>query len=112
MTEFMNNKMIVQAIKKEAAEKLPPGSVVTLYGSRARGDERPDSDWDLHILVPGEHRLSATQMSDISWPFDCIGLRFNAEINTLVYTFADWARRSGHSFYKNVVRDGQILFKN
>lgn len=112
----MNNsgpeqRLIIAEIKRIAELTLPPGSIVTLFGSRARGDERPDSDWDLHILIPGKDRMSASQMMDIAWPFDEIGIAHDEEINTLVYTTADWAKRSCFPFYKNVTSEGIILYQ-
>jgi len=37
---------------KESVREVEPESEIMLFGSRARGDERADSDWDLLILVP------------------------------------------------------------
>ena len=39
---------------REAVWAIVPDAAVILYGSRARGDARTDSDYDLLVLVEGE----------------------------------------------------------
>ena len=46
-----NEKAIVLSKIKTIVRQIDPKAEVILYGSRARGDEHPDSDWDLLILV-------------------------------------------------------------
>lgn len=46
----MNQNILKDRIKKTIYEK-DPSAEAYLFGSRARGDNRPDSDWDLLILV-------------------------------------------------------------
>jgi uncharacterized protein len=46
-----------EALIDEAGRRLSlaaPGSKVILFGSRARGEERPDSDLDLLVIEPNE----------------------------------------------------------
>ncbi len=38
---------------KEALEEIEPSAEIYLYGSRARRDNREDSDWDFLILIDG-----------------------------------------------------------
>jgi uncharacterized protein len=50
----------IQVLLARIVERYHPEQV-WLYGSRARGDARPDSDWDLFIVAPDdtdEHDLS------------------------------------------------------
>jgi predicted nucleotidyltransferase len=46
----MNGNQIRERIKMAIHTKYPK-AVAYLFGSRARGDFRPDSDWDIFMLV-------------------------------------------------------------
>ncbi len=48
----MESKALLQRIK-EIVYEIEPSAQIFLYGSRARDDARPDSDWDIFILVDG-----------------------------------------------------------
>lgn len=112
----MSNKTtydhLIEAISLKAAEILPKGSKVALYGSRARGDARPDSDWDIHILIPGEEKIPWDLWDQYAWPFADLGQRFNEIINPRLYSFAGWLKRSFLPFYKNVEKDSIIIFQS
>ncbi len=103
---------LIEAISAKAAEILPKGSKVALYGSRARGDARSDSDWDLHILIPGDERIPWSLWDQYAWPFADLGLKFDEIINPRLYSFAGWLKRSFLPFYKNVERDSVTIFQN
>ena len=104
---------LIAALKAKAAEILPKGSCMALYGSRARGDARPDSDWDLHILIPGDERIPIDEYNRYCWAFYETGLfEFGEEVNPCVYTLKSWMKRKFLPFYKNVENDKIILFQN
>ena len=52
MITTMESKALLQRIK-EIVYAIEPSAQIFLYGSRARNDARPDSDWDILILVDG-----------------------------------------------------------
>ena len=112
MSEQEKYQRMIQAFKERASQILPKGSRVALYGSRARGNARPDSDWDLHILIPGEENLPLSLWDKYAWPFSEIGLYLNEEINPQLYSFKGWLKRSFLPFYHNVEKDAVIIFQS
>lgn len=113
MSEKERFEKIISKITETAASILPKGSRLVLFGSRARGEARADSDWDFHILIPGEKKLTLSESDDICWEFNKIGIfEFDEVIETYAYSTSDWAKRSFLPFYKNVERDKIILFQN
>lgn len=104
----MATNEIYEGMKDIARECLPEEADAILFGSRARGDARNDSDWDLLILIPGE-RASSEDFQRYAYPFVDYGWEVGASINPLLYTYSDWQRRSITPFYKNVQSEGISL---
>lgn len=112
MSEEDKFKRLISALKAKASEILPQGSQMALFGSRARGDARSDSDWDIHILVPGEEKLPLDLWDKYAWPMEQVGLDFDESVTPRLYSFSGWLRRSFLAFYKNVEKDKIIIFQN
>lgn len=81
---------------------------VLLYGSRARGDNRNDSDWDLLILLDKD-RITEEDYERIAYPLYDLGIDNNTLVSPKLYTVKDWEKRSFTLFYKNVAKDGRVL---
>lgn len=94
---------------KEAVHRVDPGATVILYGSRARGDARPDSDWDfmvLHDFAPSDeakNRLHELLLAiEIETGQVLVAIhRTKREWNSLLYQVMP--------FHQNVVREGQAV---
>ena len=54
-----------------ACRRLPNAEAVNLGGSRARGDFRPDSDWDFAVYYRGE--VDPRPLEDLGWPGQVFG---------------------------------------
>ncbi len=72
-------------IKQTAASILPKGSVLYLYGSRARGDYHEDSDWDLLLLLD-KPKLEHDDFEKYSYPFVLMGWDLGADLSRCVLT--------------------------
>ncbi len=86
------------------------GAIV--YGSRARGTHRPDSDADVAILLNGEHQKVLTTtlaMADIA--FDVL-LETGINITPLPVWIDEWEHPENHSnpaLLQNIAREGVRL---
>ena len=54
------NKDVLEHIEDTVRDIMPLDARILLFGSRARGDARPDSDWDILIILNNNNLNSAT----------------------------------------------------
>lgn len=106
MTTNERYQKVTSLIKEKANEILPKGSTVTLFGSRARGDARPDSDWDIHILIPGPEKISWDLIMEYITPFEELGYEINEVISPIVHSFLGWEKRKCLLLYYNIRDEG------
>ncbi|GHT28077.1 hypothetical protein AGMMS49574_01660 [Bacteroidia bacterium] len=57
---------------RELKHLLLPNDTMILFGSQARGDARPDSDWDLLVLLDKPEK-EFEDYDNYAYPFDKIG---------------------------------------
>ncbi|MCQ2342159.1 MAG: nucleotidyltransferase domain-containing protein [Paludibacteraceae bacterium] len=83
---------------------LPKDAKLWLYGSRARHDARPDSDWDLLILLNKDKQENA-DFDKYSYPLIYLGAEAHNIVSAHLYTQKEWESMSFTPFYKNVEHD-------
>ena len=91
-------------LQSVAQRVVPSGGQVWLYGSRARGESRDDSDWDLLILL-NTQKAGTEEFNEIAYPFVQAGWMQNSDINPQIYTFEEWEKRHFTPYYINVEND-------
>lgn len=103
-----NREIVLNAIRSTLSQIAPAGTKVVLLGSRARGDARDDSDWDILIILD-KTKLEADDYDNISYPLRELGWKLKECINPVMYTLKDWMKYSFSPFYHNVTNEGIIL---
>lgn len=82
-----------------------PDAQIILYGSRARGDNREDSDWDV-IVILNKPPMPHYQRSEIACDLWDKGFDIGEEINAFVYTIDQWNSAPPSLFKYNIREDG------
>ena len=78
---------LVESLRNGLGDNL---LALVLFGSRARGDARPDSDWDLLLIAenlpdsPWHRQKQTLALLPQSW---------RHQVNVLAYTFSEWFAR-------------------
>ena len=103
-----NNSLVFEKIKALVQQVVPKGSQVIMFGSRARGDAKQNSDWDILIVLPKKSLVQA-DYDEVSYPLVELGWELNEQINPIMYTKDEWEANSITPFYDNVQREGIIL---
>jgi len=94
----------IRALKRQ----LIPDDTLILFGSQARGNARPDSDWDLLILL-NKDTITFEDENRYAYPFAEMGWDFNTYLSVKMYTTNEWKQRSFTPFYRNVLKDGILI---
>ncbi len=81
---------------------------VILYGSRARGDERDDSDWDILILT--DYPVNLQIEREFRNKLYDLELETGESFSVFTYSRDDWQTKQRITpFYQNVSREGILL---
>lgn len=100
-------KYILQRVKHNISE-IDPTAKVILFGSRARGDERKDSDWDILVLTGypvdlEKERKFRNHLYDLE-------LETGEPFSLFAYSESDWnSRQKITPFYFNILKEGVEL---
>lgn len=81
------------------------GSEVILFGSRARGDHKRDSDWDFLILLPMDSVIKE-QKAEIQERLYEIELATDEVISAIIHTKLDWEKRAVTPIYQIIKKEG------
>ncbi len=102
----LSKDQILAEIKRRV-KAVDPNAEIWLFGSRARGDNRPDSDWDIIILVDKE--LNYKQQEKIFDPIFDYGIEIGQVFMPLIYSRQQWQNMKYHLFHKEVERDKIVI---
>ena len=94
---------------KQAVQEIEPMAEVILYGSRARGDSRSESDWDFLVLVDGpvdDNRIDRIRhrIYEVEWESGYV-------LSSIVRSRKEWSTRPLNStpFHRHVELEGIVL---
>lgn len=102
------DKRILEDIRQTLLLHLPQKAEAILYGSQARGDEHPGSDWDVLVILDKD-RLLPEDYDNITYPLAKLGWDIGADINPIMYTKKEWEASRITPFYHNVQHEGISL---
>jgi predicted nucleotidyltransferase len=76
---------------------------IILYGSRARGDGSPDSDYDMLVIAEGDLSFLKPVVREAEWI--CME-KYNVLVSSIIYTPKIWAMAKVSPLGWNIRREG------
>jgi predicted nucleotidyltransferase len=102
----MDSRDLIDEVTRRLAAAAP-GSKVILFGSRSRGEERPDSDVDLLVIQPQEIVKPRAESARLRRELRGLGVGFD-----LLVVSAKHAEEWGHfegTLLNEVLSEGRVL---
>lgn len=99
----MDKDKVISRIKSTVLQ-IDQGAVVILFGSRARGDNRTDSDWDFLILTDlPESRKTKDLFRDKLFDTE---LELEEPISTIIHNKSVWSDYEVTPLYQIILKEG------
>lgn len=89
---------------KEIVNSIDMNALVFLFGSRARGDFRANSDWDFLIIT--EQEATSELQDRIRAQLYELELETDQVISSVIESREEWAKYVNSEFYKNILNEG------
>ncbi len=102
----MKKEWIINQVK-DSVKKIDPDANVILFGSKARGDSKSDSDWDFLILTS----QNASEKFKRIIRENLIDIELEAEevISTIIFSKNRWRKYKNTSLFNNIIAEGVEL---
>lgn len=98
----------ISLLIKQTVGKIDTNAEIILYGSRAQGTERKDSDWDILILT--DYPINITKERTFRNSLYNLELETGEPFSVFVYSKNDWnTKQIITPFYVNVTNEGVKL---
>jgi uncharacterized protein len=99
---------IIKLIRQKVNE-IDNTAEVILYGSRARGDNRHDSDWDVMILLKRKDVDKKVEQTFRHHLLD-LELEIGVPISVFVYSKSDWeGKYSITPLFRSIKKEGILI---
>lgn len=103
------NEQTMSELIKQNVHEIDNTAQVWLYGSRARGEAREDSDWDVLVLSQKD-KLTFKEEEKFMDHICELMVKTGQAIQLFAYGMKDWhTRHSITPFYKNIQADAILL---
>lgn len=99
----MSENQMIQ-VMRDKLHSIDPNVKAYLFGSRARGDARKDSDWDVLILLD-KPKVTLDDYNKYSYPLWELGWDYDELINAVLFTEKEWKENGFTLFNHNVQAD-------
>lgn len=99
--------MIAKELQREALKLFPNLDKIILYGSYARGDNTPDSDIDIMIVIDDSEENVKKYRREFSVVSASLGMKYDVLLSVLFRDKENFEKKIEYiPFYKNIVNEG------
>lgn len=102
------DQQYIDGVVKSIRQTLPVHEII-LFGSQARGDEKPDSDYDICVIADQLQERKLIMLQKINKAL--IPYAYNPK-DVLLYTQDEFIERAqSRSFERTIEREGVLIYK-